>query len=652
MLHYKQILPLLITLSLTTTLYSFSSDEELLSMSLDELLQVEIVSSTNKEESIYSVPSSVSLFTYEQIDKMGVDSLEDLMNYVPGFQANRGDVYTDQKTAYIRGRYTNAGQKNILILLDGQRLNSDWGGGALSSNRQISLENIARVEFIRGPGSALYGSGAFLGVINLYSKKDLNNVGLRVRSEAINGYANLSYKGDEFSVNLFAKGTEDKGQEYKEQLDLYTDKLRKPKDINNGSELYLNAAYKNFSFQARYQERNTEGWYLLALNSDQSRSQVSHSFIRANYVYDAISNYTTKLSLSYLHTSEKAKLAGSPNVSTAKIKENEFSLEWKNDYKINSTNNLYFGVDYRHPKLTQADVVLIENVSPTESLATLTERDIVGIYGQYQGAIGDVTYTLGARYDKYSDFGETFNPRVALVYQALESTSLKLLYGSAFRAPMYNELYYSSITGEVAGNPNLEPESVDTYEAILVQKIFSTVLTLSYFYTQVDNAIVQVRNSVELLSSENVGSQNYSGLEFESISEFFDKTLYLHLGATHILGSDEDVRVTPDTTLSTILNYRYNKLNINLSGYYHSQAENDYETYIKTLDAYTVIDSKITYTFNKNFMTYIEVKNLLDSEYYTPSPSPSATTGTTSTARAFDVENRGRLAYLGLRYSF
>lgn len=626
--------------------------DKLMSMSLDELLEIEITSSTYSKEDMSSVPSSVTVFTYNQIQKMSVNSLEELMNYVPGFQASRGDVYTNQSTAYVRGKYTGSGQKDILVLLDGQRLNNEWSGTALDYNRLVSLENVQRIEFIKGPGSALYGTSAFLGVINIFTKTDLNNVGTRVGDDYVNGYLNYTYNEEDLRVNTFVKGLYDGGQEYSLQKDLYTQAYRNPKDKNTGSELYVNGEYNDFSFQFRHQRRDADGWYILALNSDQSESTVEQEFMRFGYVYDELSDYVSQFYSSYMWSEQKGTLAGAPFRTKVDINDEALELQWLNSYDINRKNNISFGAEYRHPKVTKANIEQVEGLTPTVPLAKLNSRDIYGLYAQYQGHFSDFTFTVGGRYDDYSDSGSSFNPRLAVVYQPLETTSIKLLYGSAFRAPVYNELYYTGSNGEVVGNPDLDPEKIDTYEAILVQTLGSSSLNLSYFYSRIKDTIEEVRNASDLLVSVNAGDEDFSGVEAELFSQFLHNNLNTRLGITHITKSDQRVQVTPKTSVSGITNYRYEKFNFNLSGYYHSSAENDYGTYVKTLDAYWLVNTKISYKILPELRVYFEMQNIFDEEYYTPSASPSASKISSSTARGFDIENRGRLSYLGLEYSF
>ena len=144
-------------------------------MTLDELLGVKITVASRTEEMIEEAPSSVTVYTRREILNMGVRHLEELMNFVPGFQTARTDEYLQQINApAARGRRANATGLDILLLIDGQRINESWTGGWAALAAFITVENIKQVEFIRGPGSALYGSNAFLGVINVVIVADVN----------------------------------------------------------------------------------------------------------------------------------------------------------------------------------------------------------------------------------------------------------------------------------------------------------------------------------------------------------------------------------------------------------------------------------------------------------------------------------------------
>ncbi len=227
------------------------------------------------------------------------------------------------------------------------------------------------------------------------------------------------------------------------------------------------------------------------------------------------------------------------------------------------------------------------------------------------------------------------------MYQPLEETSMKLLYGSAFRAPTHNELHANSEF--VTGNPNLKPETVETYEAILIQKISSSSLSIGYFDSRIKDIIVSAAaNTVQTF--ENQDEQRFSGIEAELSSEFLDGDLSTRFGVGHITHSDQTKKITPETTISGIINYRFNNaLNFTLNGFYHSPTENYYETGSNKLDPYTIINTKLSYHLTSRLICFLEVENIFDENYKTPSVIGSS---------GFEVSNRGRLGYIGFEYRF
>ena len=143
--------------------------EELMKMDLEELLNVKIsVASKFNEEQVLS-PSNVTVFTKKEIERMGLRSLDELINFVPGFQSQKQVSYGNSSTIQVRGKPENGYlSKDVLVLKDGVRLNDYLTGGSSFITRSINIQNLEKIEIIRGPGSALYGSNAFLGVINLF----------------------------------------------------------------------------------------------------------------------------------------------------------------------------------------------------------------------------------------------------------------------------------------------------------------------------------------------------------------------------------------------------------------------------------------------------------------------------------------------------
>lgn len=161
--------------------------EQLDQLSLEEFLELETSTASKSSQRLEEAPGIVTVITRNQIEEMGARSLEDVLNQVPGFTVGRSLQLGFHKTIHVRGIFsTNA--SGILFLINGQRLNDGLSGGAVSFTSQYSVTNIKQIEIIRGPGSALYGANAFLGVVNIITNdaEDLDGGFARYRIGAQN----------------------------------------------------------------------------------------------------------------------------------------------------------------------------------------------------------------------------------------------------------------------------------------------------------------------------------------------------------------------------------------------------------------------------------------------------------------------------------
>ncbi len=182
--RYKLVLLLLtVVVSLSFSISSRSEDDVdyLFSLDLKDLLQMKVEVASKSGQIVSEAPSSVTIFTKAEIHNMGVSTLEELLNFVPGMQVARTEeVGSKINTVSVRGRRTIHSSPEVLFLIDGQRLNGAWDGGALVFNNHMSVDGIKQVEVIRGPGSALYGSNAFLAVVNVVTDTSSNEASLSV----------------------------------------------------------------------------------------------------------------------------------------------------------------------------------------------------------------------------------------------------------------------------------------------------------------------------------------------------------------------------------------------------------------------------------------------------------------------------------------
>ena len=164
----QKVITILFLLAFTLTAFSFAQDlDEYFKMTIEELMKVEVISATKTLKKIGEAPSAITSITGREIEEMGARTLSDVLKMVAGFQIlNRRN---GRDMVWIRGVTTGYNTK-VLLLIDGipqrKALLGEW-----STDEEIQVNNIERIEIIRGPGSALYGGNAYAGVISVFTRE-------------------------------------------------------------------------------------------------------------------------------------------------------------------------------------------------------------------------------------------------------------------------------------------------------------------------------------------------------------------------------------------------------------------------------------------------------------------------------------------------
>ena len=250
-----------------------AEEQDLFSLSFEDLLNVQVDIASKTNETLSSVPSTISVFSRKQIQALGVDNAYEVMNFVPGMQSTRGDWVGAVPKDHARGVYLDSG--NVLVMINGERVNESSFGKASVYLPYIPVEVIEKIEFIRGPGSALYGSNAFLGVMNIVTSKERNTLQLVLGNNGrygATGQFNTSLSDD---TSLFASFSYDQkdGESY-------------PQGVKDPLEaLYLEAGvdYKKLQLRARYNETSLDEFLNLAGYSTQNQHTSDNTFVGVKY---------------------------------------------------------------------------------------------------------------------------------------------------------------------------------------------------------------------------------------------------------------------------------------------------------------------------------------------------------------------------------
>lgn len=656
------------------------------SMDLEDLLNVEVTVASKSKETLADAPSSVTVFTRQEILNLGVSTVEELLNYVPGFSVSRTDEdIVAINTVSVRGRRPDSTSRDLLFLIDGVRTNDPWTGGSGSINTHMTIANVKQVEIIRGPGSALYGSNAFLGVVNIVTDTELNEayVGLG-NFEGREAYASLSHKGGNgINYSMFVRSNTDTGDDYKNLPDW----LGQPTDTNDPEESFSffgSMQGERWRFNVRHTEFENENFVMIGIvNNNTSFARERSTTYSGHYQLVQNDKWELKLAGTFFENRRKDSVplfapgvAESIGLSTNGqaltggdfYEADQLFFNLDGSYHFNDKHHLSFGASYREANidivnfLTNFDAQALfsfdwpietypdnspENGGPKGNAGS---RDILGVYLQHKANLTEaLTLTLGLRYDDYSDFGDTTNPRGALVYNAPFNGTFKVMYGEAFRAPSFRE--QSEVSLIFVGNPALAPETVTTLEVAWVQKFNRFQTTLTYFDTEIEDGVALAlgepdANGFSALTPSNVVNLSLSGIELETQIVFSEHVL-LRGNFTKLSDTEEDPRRVPETTASLALNMNFNAINFNISGYY----KDDIQAVLASegqpeviLGSYWLTNATFRYTFEK-FSVIGRANNLLDEDY-------STYTSTTAIAAAGGLPARGRFFSIGAELKF
>jgi outer membrane receptor for ferrienterochelin and colicin len=551
--------------------------EDLMDLSLEELGAIPVTTiATGTSKPIYQSAAVTSVITAEQIKSMGATELHEVLETVPGVHASL-QPNTSDSSYNIRG-IRNAQNSQVLMLLNGTRITTPFNG-TLMSGTELPIEAIQQVEVIRGPGSALYGADAFAGVINIITKsaKDIGGRTLGVRAgdhgtQSGWGQYGAEWAGWNIATSLQYQHTEgDNGRIVKADIQtgfdvaFGTHASHAPGPMSTNYEIlngHLNLQRKHWDigFWAFNGNGGTRAGAAGALDPNGSAEGEQYLGDIRFSTEDWLDNWELTAHASYLETDFLAQTQLFPNNAILPIGSNGNitssligsslaffpngindnlgriekipSIELSSIYKGVSNHIMRFSAGFRYEGITISDsknfgyglplppVVgdTLTNVTGTKyAYLPNVHRTIWSLVAQDEWQIAkDWQFTAGLRYDNYSDFGNTFNPRVALVWDINKQITSKLLYGKAFRAPNFSEQYTQN-NPVIIGNQNLKPETINTYEWALNYRPSSTLNTsANVFYYQIGDLISLVPDKIGTTSTyQNSGDQYGYGTELE-----------------------------------------------------------------------------------------------------------------------------------------
>ena len=616
---------------------------EVTTPTLEELLNVEIISTASKfSQEVTHAPASITIITADEIRYYGHRTLADVLRTVRG-------LYTsyDRNYSYIGVRgFSQPGDYNtrVLLLVDGHRLNDAvYDQAPIGTDFPIDVSLIERVEIIRGPGSSLYGTSAFFGVINIITRNGADRRGLQATVEGGSlgtGRGQLSF-GRLFdgSMSLLVSG-----QAYRSSglSTLYYPEYDSP-DTSNGivrdadddriGGLFAKASIGNVDVAGVYSRRSKgipTASFGTVFGDDRSGTQDARGYLDVQYngLFGRGWSGTARGGYNHYRYEGSYPYDYGDDIGTAVDLDGALSDGLTGELTLNrrfaKRNMLTVGTEARH--YLRANQWYRSDVSPEDGVdPTFDDQRRLTTWATYiqdeLSLTSKVIVNAGVRVDRYGDLPWEASPRAGVVYLPARSTALKLLYGRAFRAPNAYEKYYYEAARE--RDVALLPERITTLEGVWEQYVGSHIRTaVTAFHYDIEGIIrlMSNENDLDALYFVNADSAHAHGVESE-VEGRWRRGLTTRASHAWVYADDRSTGAALSnsprhlTKLNAIVPLWLTGLRLGAQAQYVGQREG---VRGNTVDGAFLQDLNLSYTINTGFNVSVGVYNLFDRRYGDP----------------------------------
>ena len=471
-------LPLLITCLFFSSAFAKDDFKDFAELDLEELLNTTVISASKREQKLSEAPNAIYVITAEDIKRSGAVDVPDLFRLVPGMDVV--NVYGGTYGACARG-FNERFVSRMLVMIDGRSIYTAFFGGVFWENEQVFLEDIERIEVIRGPGATLWGANAVHGVINIITKDPDEDQGLMVTGKAgsknyrenVTRYSDTI--ADKFSFSVTGGYREDEGTRG------VNDYRRVPKAT--GRVKYQLSDSSTVQFFAGFNESESGMELTLFTPRTDAHIRSNYQMLRLEHQFSDTSQFHFQVYRdSYeIHSTDKA----------VKVDEDKYDVELQHSFSLGDKHHFVWGGNYRS---TEVDSKFLNPTSDHD--------DLIGLFLQDEFTILDnLSFIAGVKYEHNSFTGGDWSPRGCILYSPGSNHHFRFSVSRAYRTPTFfaDKAYLRPFLPEwlqainvalVKGNEHLDPEEMTAIEFGYRTTLFRKIgLNVECYYNELDKVI-------------------------------------------------------------------------------------------------------------------------------------------------------------------
>jgi vitamin B12 transporter len=566
------------------------------------------VTSTRFPQPVSSVLAPMDVVTKDDINRWQAKTLEDVMRRLPGVDITQYGGMGQSSSLFVRGTSSS----HTLVLVDGVRLNQAGISGS-SDLSQIPISLVERIEYIRGPRSAVYGSDAIGGVVNIITTREKNGttLGAGIGSNGYQNYDGATQQkiGDNTTITAAGDYTYTRG------IDVgalgSTGGQAQPdrdgfmsKSLWLGAQHQFNEQWSGFTRAYGYDNRTGyDGYYSGAATALLDTRKVYSRTYDTGLRYQS-GIYATQLVASYNHTLDYNydPKYGMYDPSATLDDSQQYNLQWGNTFQV-LNGSLSSGIDWQ--KLT--------TTPGTDYLTDGYQQRNTGVYLTTQQKIDSVTLEGAVRSDNNSQFGEHATWQSSGAWEFVDGYRFIISYGTAYKAPDLGQLYSSYY-----GNPNLKPEESRQWEGGLEGLTGPLNWRLSVYRNQITDMIDFDSNTYQYY---NINKALIKGVEWTGS---FDTGIFSHkITLEYLNARDAQTGEVLQRRAKQQANYQldWKTYDYDWSLTYHylgKRYDTDYSTYqTVNMGGVSLWDLAVSYPVTSQLTVRGRIANLLDKDYET-----------------------------------